>query len=61
MRESLQYFINVEDQPPILKALAEVRRMVVHEGWCYHYVQAICLRSILKPRGNREGCSGDVP
>ena len=40
MRE-LRYFTDSPDQPPFLKALAEVRRIGVHEGWCYHHVQAI--------------------
>jgi hypothetical protein len=39
----LKYFTDKEDQPPFLKALAEVRRIGVHEGWCYHHVQAIML------------------
>ena len=39
----LKYFTDQEDQPPFLKALAEVRRIGVHEGWCYHHVQAIML------------------
>jgi hypothetical protein len=26
-----------------LKALAEVRRIGVHEGWCYHHVRAILM------------------
>jgi hypothetical protein len=39
MREPPQYFTDKEDQPPFLKALAEVRRMGVHEGWCYHHVR----------------------
>jgi hypothetical protein len=32
---------NATDTPPFLKALAEVRKIAVHEGWCYHHVQAI--------------------
>ncbi|MDI4239275.1 hypothetical protein OZ411_41525 [Bradyrhizobium sp. Arg237L] len=38
-----RYFSDAEDQPPFLKALAEVRKIGVHEGWCYHQVQAIIL------------------
>lgn len=30
-------------QSPFLKALAEARRIAVHEGWCYHHVQAILI------------------
>jgi len=37
----MNYFSDNEDQSPFLKALAEVRRIGVHEGWCYHHVQAI--------------------
>jgi hypothetical protein len=43
MRESPKYFTDKDDQPPFLKALAEVRRIGVHEGWCYHHVQAIMM------------------
>ncbi len=39
MREPLKWY----DHPPFLKALAEVRKIGVHEGWCYHHVQAIML------------------
>jgi hypothetical protein len=37
----IPYYTDNADQPPFLKALAEVRRIGVHEGWCYHHVQAI--------------------
>jgi hypothetical protein len=43
MRESPKYFSDKEDQPPSLKALAEARRIGVHEDWCYHHVQAIMI------------------
>jgi hypothetical protein len=43
-RESPKWFdANASDNPPFLKALAEVRRIGVHEGWCYHHVQAILM------------------
>jgi hypothetical protein len=29
------YDANAKDNPEFLKALAEVRRIGVHEGWCY--------------------------
>ena len=29
------------DNPPWIKALAEVRRLAPREGWCYQHVQAI--------------------
>ena len=38
-----RYFSDSYDHPPFLKALAEVRKIGVHEGWCYHHVQAIIL------------------
>jgi hypothetical protein len=31
---------NAKDNPPFLDALAKVRDMGVHEGWCYHHVKA---------------------
>lgn len=39
----LKYFGDTEEHPPFLKALAEVRKIGVNEGWCYHHVQAIIL------------------
>jgi hypothetical protein len=35
------YDANASDNTAFLKALAEVRKIGVHEGWCYHHVQAI--------------------
>lgn len=37
----IPYFSDDKDPSPFLKALAEVRRLGVNEGWCYHHVQAI--------------------
>lgn len=37
----LKCFADQEDHSPFVKALAEVRRIGVNEGWCYHHVQAI--------------------
>jgi hypothetical protein len=37
----MKYFSDSDDHSPFIKALAEVRRIGVHEGWCYHHVQAI--------------------
>src|SRR5690349_18748929 len=37
----MKYFSDSDDHPDFIKALAEVRRIGVHEGWCYHHVQAI--------------------
>ncbi len=41
--KDLTCFTDSEDHPAFLKALAEVRKISVHEGWCYHHVQAIIL------------------
>jgi hypothetical protein len=41
MADRKWYDANARDTPPFLKALAEVRNIGVHEGWCYHHVQAI--------------------
>jgi hypothetical protein len=41
MREPLKWFDDNVDNPPWIKALAEVRRLVPREGWRYHHVQAI--------------------
>jgi hypothetical protein len=43
MSEPPKYFSDKDDHSPFLKALAEVRRIGVHEGWCYHHVRAILL------------------
>jgi hypothetical protein len=34
---------NAKDNPPFLDALAKVRDMGVHEGWCYHHVKAVLI------------------
>ena len=34
-------FADDPDPPPFFKALAEVRRLAMMEGWCYQHVQAI--------------------
>ena len=39
--DSLKWFDHNADNPPWLKALAEVRRLAPREGWRYHHVQAI--------------------
>jgi hypothetical protein len=40
-REPLQWYDHNADNPPWIKALAEVRLLACREGWCYHHVQAI--------------------
>jgi hypothetical protein len=41
MREPPKWYSERDDHSPFLKALAEVRRISVHEGWCFHHVQAL--------------------
>jgi hypothetical protein len=36
----MKYYDNA-DNPPWIKALAEVRQKATREGWCYPHVQAI--------------------
>jgi hypothetical protein len=40
-RSSLQWYDHNADNPPWIKALAEVRHLACREGWCYPHVQAI--------------------
>jgi hypothetical protein len=40
--KSVWYDANAEN-PPWIKALADVRHMGTREGYCYHHVQAIML------------------
>jgi len=45
------------DNPPWIKALAEVRHRATREGYCYHHVQAIIVaidQCAEKALGNRE-------
>jgi len=37
----VNYYDDKADNPPWIKALAEVRRLATREGWCYPHVQAI--------------------
>jgi hypothetical protein len=41
MREPPNWYDDNADNPPWIKALAEVRRLAPREGWCYQHVQAI--------------------
>jgi hypothetical protein len=43
VRQPRKWFSDDPNVTPFLKALAEVRRVGVHEGWCYHHVQAITI------------------
>ena len=37
----IKWYEHNADNPPWIKALAEVRRLAPREGWCYQHVQAI--------------------
>jgi hypothetical protein len=42
MTEPLKWYdANANDNPPWIKALAEVRHLACREGWCHQHVQAI--------------------
>ena len=41
MAQPLKWYDDNADNPPLIKALAEVRRLAPREGWCYHHVQAM--------------------
>ena len=43
MSKPLEWYNDNADNPPWIKALAEVRRLAPREGWCYHHVQAIII------------------
>ena len=40
-REPPRWYDHKADNPPWLKALAEVRHLAPREGYCFHHVQAI--------------------
>jgi hypothetical protein len=40
-KEVVKHFQDDPNQPPFIKALAEVRHLATREGWCYQHVQAI--------------------
>jgi hypothetical protein len=42
----LSWYDHDADNPPWIKALADVRRMGTLEGYCYVHVQALKLRSL---------------
>jgi hypothetical protein len=56
MREPLKWFDDNVDNPPWIKALAEVRRLVPREGWRYHHVKAIivAIDQYAEAAGNRD-------
>jgi hypothetical protein len=75
MPEPLKWYDHNADNPPWIKALAEVRQLACREGWRYHHVQAIIVsidqyaESALgnrdyflnKPYGIGGGRKSDVP
>jgi hypothetical protein len=44
MREPVQWYGDKADNPPWIKALAEVRRLAPREGWRYQDIQAMMSR-----------------
>jgi hypothetical protein len=42
-REPPRWYDDKADNPPWLKALADVRRMATMEGYCFQHVQAIII------------------
>jgi hypothetical protein len=59
MREPLKWYDDKADNPPWIKALAEVQRLAPREGWRYQHVQAIIVaidQSALRPDISRGNC-----
>ena len=55
--EPLQWYDDKADNPPWIRALAEVRQRATRKGWCYQHVQAIIVaidQYAEKALGNRE-------
>ena len=55
--EPLKWYDQTADNPPWIRALADVRHMAAREGWCYQHVQAIIVaidQYAEKALGNRE-------
>jgi hypothetical protein len=75
MNDPLQWYDHNADNPPWIKALAEVRRLAPREGWRYQHVQAVIVsidQYAEAALGNRDyflnrpqsiggGRSGDIP
>jgi hypothetical protein len=56
-REPPRWYDDKADNPPWIKALADVRRMATMEGYCFQHVQAIIVaidQYAEKGLGNRE-------
>jgi hypothetical protein len=61
MREPPNWYDDKADNPPWIKALAEVRRLAPREGWRYQHVQAIIVLLINMPkRRSASARIGDV-
>ena len=57
MAEPLRWYDHNTDNPPWIKALADVRRMATMEGYCFHHIQAIIVsidQYAEKALGNRD-------
>jgi hypothetical protein len=57
MPHELKWYDHKADNPPWVKALADVRRIATLEGYCFHHVQAIIVsidQYAEKALGNRE-------
>ncbi len=53
----MNWYDEKADNPPWIKALAEVRHRATREGYCYHHVQAIIVAIVQYAEtalGNRE-------
>ena len=53
----MEWYDHNAENPPWIKALAEVRHRATREGFCYHHVQAIIVaidQYAEKALGNRE-------
>jgi hypothetical protein len=75
MREPLKWCDDNADNPPRIKALAEVRRSAPRERWCFPHVQAIIVSIdqyaeaalgnraffLNKPYGIGGGMNDDIP
>jgi hypothetical protein len=65
--EPLKWYDENADNPPWIKALAEVRHRATREGWCYPHVQAIIVAidqyaeaKMAHPEECKNGGAGDT-
>ena len=59
--DPLRWYDPSADNPPWIKALAEVRMLACREGWCYHHVQAVIVSILNKPHRIGGKRNDDVP